>query len=81
MEASSTDMIVQALTRAIVDHRLQAGSKLAEQALADHFGVSRTLVRQALFHATDRALIDAHELWAYHHHEDNEAVDGHLNDD
>lgn len=31
--------------------------------------------------AIDRALIDAHELWAYHHQEDDEAVDGHLNDD
>ncbi|MBK8665140.1 MAG: GntR family transcriptional regulator [Burkholderiales bacterium] len=57
MEASSTDMIVQALTRAIVDHRLQAGSKLAEQALADHFGVSRTLVRQALFQLSQKRLV------------------------
>lgn len=57
MEASSTDLIVQALTRAIVDHRLQPGSKLAEQALADHFGVSRTLVRQALFQLSQKRLV------------------------
>ena len=49
MESSSTSAIVDALTRAIVEHRLQPGTKLAEQKLADHFGVSRTLVRQALF--------------------------------
>ena len=46
---SSTHAIVESLTRAIVEHRLQPGTKLAEQKLADHFGVSRTLVRQALF--------------------------------
>ena len=57
METSSTDLIVQALTRAIVDHRLQPGSKLAEQALADHFKVSRTLVRQALFQLSQKRLV------------------------
>ena len=40
-----TDQIVEGLTRAIVEHRLQPGAKLAEQKLADHYGVSRTLVR------------------------------------
>ncbi|MFT7402281.1 MAG: DNA-binding GntR family transcriptional regulator, partial [Hydrogenophaga sp.] len=49
MEISSTHHIVESLTRAIVEHRLHPGTKLAEQKLADHFGVSRTLVRQALF--------------------------------
>jgi DNA-binding transcriptional MocR family regulator len=49
MDTSTTGSIVEALTRAIVEHRLQPGTKLAEQKLADHFGVSRTLVRQALF--------------------------------
>jgi DNA-binding GntR family transcriptional regulator len=57
MEASPTRAIVDALTRAIVDHRLQPGSKLAEQKLADHFGVSRTLVRQALFQLAQNRLV------------------------
>ncbi len=57
MEASSTDLIVQALTKAIVEHRLQPGAKLAEQKLADHFGVSRTLVRQALLQLSQHQLI------------------------
>jgi DNA-binding GntR family transcriptional regulator len=57
MEASTTRTIVDALTRAIVDHRLQPGSKLAEQKLADHFGVSRTLVRQALFQLAQNRLV------------------------
>ena len=56
--SSSTDQIVLALTRAIVEHRLQAGSKLAEQKLADHFGVSRTLVRQALFQLSQKRLVN-----------------------
>lgn len=57
MENSTTHYIVESLTRAIVDHRLLPGSKLAEQKLADHFGVSRTLVRQALFQLAQNRLI------------------------
>jgi DNA-binding GntR family transcriptional regulator len=57
MESSSTELIVQALTKAIVEHRLQPGAKLAEQKLADHFGVSRTLVRQALLQLSQHQLI------------------------
>ncbi|MBC7377201.1 MAG: GntR family transcriptional regulator [Burkholderiaceae bacterium] len=57
MESSATRFIVDSLTRAIVEHRLQPGSKLAEQKLADHFGVSRTLVRQALFQLAQNRLI------------------------
>ena len=57
METSTTASIVEALTRAIVEHRLLPGTKLAEQKLADHFGVSRTLVRQALFQLAQNRLI------------------------
>ncbi len=57
MEASTTHVIVDSLTRAIVEHKLQPGTKLAEQKLADHFGVSRTLVRQALFQLAQNRLI------------------------
>ncbi|MES2186475.1 MAG: GntR family transcriptional regulator [Pseudomonadota bacterium] len=54
---SSTSAIVESLTRAIVEHRLHPGTKLAEQKLADHFGVSRTLVRQALFQLAQNRLV------------------------
>lgn len=54
---TSTSFIVNALTKAIVEHRLHPGTKLAEQKLADHFGVSRTLVRQALFQLSQNRLI------------------------
>ena len=57
MESSATGQIVESLTRAIVEHRLQPGTKLAEQKLADHFGVSRTLVRQALFQLAQNRLV------------------------
>ncbi|WP_091999452.1 GntR family transcriptional regulator [Polaromonas sp. OV174] len=57
MESSATHAIVQALTKAIVEHKLHPGTKLAEQKLADHFGVSRTLVRQALFQLSQNGLI------------------------
>ena len=54
---TSTDHIVQALSRAIIDHELQAGEKLKEQHIADQFGVSRTLVRQALYQLSQKHLI------------------------
>jgi DNA-binding GntR family transcriptional regulator len=54
---TNTTTIVDALTKAIVEHRLHPGTKLAEQKLADHFGVSRTLVRQALFQLSQNRLI------------------------
>ena len=54
---TSTDHIVQALSRAIIDHELQAGEKLKEQRIADQFGVSRTLVRQALYQLSQKHLI------------------------
>jgi DNA-binding GntR family transcriptional regulator len=57
MQPSPTRTIVEALTCAIVEHRLQPGTKLAEQKLADHFGVSRTLVRQALFQLVQKHLV------------------------
>jgi DNA-binding GntR family transcriptional regulator len=44
----ATARIVESITTAIVERRLMPGTKLAEQKLADIFGVSRTLVRQAL---------------------------------
>lgn len=57
MEPTTTSFIVEAITRSIVEHRLQPGAKLGEQKLADQFGVSRTLVRQALFQLSQNRLI------------------------
>jgi DNA-binding GntR family transcriptional regulator len=57
IQLSSTQHIVQALTKAMVEHRLAPGAKLVEQKLADHFGVSRTLVRQALYQLESQRLV------------------------
>ena len=51
---SSTEHIVVAVTRAIVEHRLLPGAK---QKLGDRFGVSRTIVRQALFRLSQLKLV------------------------
>ena len=57
MNSTTTGFIVDSLTRSIVEHRLQPGAKLVEQKLADQFGVSRTLIRQALFKLSQNRLI------------------------
>ena len=57
MESSATSTIAESLKRAIVEHKLLPGTKLGEQKLADHFGVSRTLVRQALFQLSQNRLV------------------------
>jgi DNA-binding GntR family transcriptional regulator len=57
MDSTATSLIVESLTRAIVEHRLQPGAKLVEQKLADQYGVSRTLVRQALYRLSQNRLI------------------------
>jgi DNA-binding GntR family transcriptional regulator len=56
-DLSSTEAIVSAVTRAIVEHRLLPGAKLVEQKLGDRFGVSRTVVRQALFRLSELKLV------------------------
>lgn len=56
-EASTTGHIVAAVTRAIVEHRLLPGAKLVEQKLGDSFGVSRTVVRQALYRLSELKLV------------------------
>lgn len=43
-----TDRICATLSSAIADGALRPGSKIIEEAIADHFGVSRTVVRGAL---------------------------------
>lgn len=50
-EASPTsraDMVYRALRHAIIEQALAPGSKLPEDAIGEQFGVSRTLVREAL---------------------------------
>ena len=46
--SATTQQILDAITTAIIERRLMPGTKLAEQSVAEIFGVSRTIVRQAL---------------------------------
>ncbi|XHS77436.1 GntR family transcriptional regulator [Burkholderiaceae bacterium UC74_6] len=48
LSPGATQRIVVSITQAIIERRLMPGTKLVEQKLADIFGCSRTLVRQAL---------------------------------
>ena len=57
LHTSSTSAIVLSLTQAIVEHRLLPGTKLTEQKLGAEFGVSRTLVRQALLQLAQQKLV------------------------
>ena len=46
--AGVTDRIVESVIAGIIERRLKPGTKLGEQKIATLFGVSRTIVRQAL---------------------------------
>jgi DNA-binding GntR family transcriptional regulator len=45
---TATQRVYSGIYRALVEHRLAPGTRLREQELAQSFGVSRTVVRQAL---------------------------------
>jgi len=57
MSKTSTFEIVSALTQSIMRRRLAPGTKLAEQQLADHFNVSRTIIRQALHQLSQNHIV------------------------
>ena len=54
--SSRSQAIADILTRAIIDHRLVPGCKLGERELAEIFGVSRIVVRQAVIRLADDGL-------------------------
>lgn len=56
-DRDATARIVESITMAIVERRLMPGTRLVEQKLADIYGVSRTLVRQALNRLTRDRLV------------------------
>lgn len=47
-KTATVEQIVAMLSQAVHEHRLQPGAKLREDEVGDIFGVSRTIVRQAL---------------------------------
>lgn len=54
----SPDLIADRIVDAILAGRIAAGQRLGEQALADLFGVSRTLVREALARLSARGIVE-----------------------
>lgn len=54
----SPDAIADLIVDAILAGRVEAGQHLGEQALADLFGVSRTLVREALGRLSARGMVE-----------------------
>jgi DNA-binding GntR family transcriptional regulator len=59
MEASSrSDTTYQVLRRAIIEQALVPGTKLREDEIGAHFGVSRTLVRAALMRLSQEGLVE-----------------------
>ncbi|MBQ0957832.1 GntR family transcriptional regulator [Ideonella sp. 4Y11] len=57
-EASRPDAIADRIVDAILAGRLAPGQRLGEQALADLFGCSRTLVREAMARLSARGMVE-----------------------
>lgn len=55
---TATDRVYQGIYRAMLEHRLAPGAWLREEELAETFGVSRTVVRQALQRLAQDHLIE-----------------------
>jgi DNA-binding GntR family transcriptional regulator len=56
--ATATDRVYQGIYMAMLEHRLEPGAWLREEELAQTFGVSRTVVRQALQRLAQDRLIE-----------------------
>lgn len=57
--SSRTDVAHEALRQAIIEQALQPGTKLPEDEIGAHFGMSRTLVRAVLARLAAEGLVDA----------------------
>ena len=50
--------IAQRVVESILDRKIRPGERLGEQALAEHFSVSRTVVREALMQLQARGFVE-----------------------
>ena len=55
---SRSQAVYSALKRAILEQALKPGVKLPEDTIGEQFGVSRTLVREALVRLSGEGLVD-----------------------
>jgi DNA-binding GntR family transcriptional regulator len=58
MAATGPAAIAERVMRSIVERRLRPGERLGEKELADFFGVSRTMVREALMQLQARGFVE-----------------------
>ncbi len=56
--ATGDESIYRGISAAILEHRLPPGTRLAEDALGEIFGVSRTVVRKALFRLAHDKIVE-----------------------
>jgi DNA-binding GntR family transcriptional regulator len=55
---ASEESVHAAIYEAVMDHRLPPGIKLTESAFATFFGVSRTIIRKALFRLSQQGIVE-----------------------
>jgi DNA-binding GntR family transcriptional regulator len=55
---ATEDSVHAAIYEAVMDHRLPPGIKLTESAFATFFGVSRTIIRKALFRLSQQGVVE-----------------------
>ena len=54
----SEEKVYSAIHNAVMDHRLQPGTKLTEASFSQFFGVSRTIIRKALFRLAQKNIVE-----------------------
>ena len=55
---SDEHAVYAAIYDAVMDHRLPPGTKLTEAAFSEYFGVSRTIIRKALFRLAQQNVVE-----------------------
>lgn len=55
---SSEEKVYIAIYNAVMDHKLQPGTKLTESTFSQFFGVSRTIIRKALFRLAEKNIVE-----------------------
>ncbi len=57
-KGATEDIVHAAIYDAVMDHRLPPGIKLTESAFSTFFGVSRTVIRKALFRLSQQGIVE-----------------------
>jgi DNA-binding GntR family transcriptional regulator len=57
-KGATEESVHQAIYDAVMDHRLPPGVKLTESAFSGFFGVSRTVIRKALFRLAQQGIVE-----------------------